>query len=42
VHERVGVFYARRASEGTQILQNKPFTSVDTIGGYPTLSPPSS
>jgi hypothetical protein len=28
VHERVGVFYARRASEGTQILQIQRFKSV--------------
>jgi hypothetical protein len=30
VHERVGVFYARRASEGTQMLQMK-------LGSWPYL-----
>jgi hypothetical protein len=37
----VGAFYARHAEEGNQILQNKPFKSVETIRGYtrPLASP---
>jgi hypothetical protein len=30
----MGAFYAPRAGEGNQILQNKLFKSVDTIRGY--------
>jgi hypothetical protein len=38
VHGRVGAFYAPYAREGNQILQMKPFTSVDTIRGYASIS----
>jgi hypothetical protein len=42
VHGCVGAFYVLRARTGKQILHIKSFKSVDTICGYPTLSPPSS
>jgi hypothetical protein len=34
VHEHVGAFYAPCAREGKQILQMKPFTSVEKIRGH--------
>jgi hypothetical protein len=38
VHGRVGAFYAPYAREGNQILQMKPFKSVNTIRGYASIS----